>query len=163
MKNKILLVLLSISVITTITYTSISSSITTKNLKEASRNVVRNGIIYNDDNSYTEIFKTIVKLTTLSENEVENALKLDYVDEIVTDIVNSIYEYNITGNDNVKYTKERIIKIVEDNTERIANDINYNLSEKEKKDVFKYTRENTDYILNTIYNTNIGNWRPNND
>lgn len=163
MKSKLLLILLSISIITTIIYTSISSSITTSNLKEASRSIVKSGLIYNDDNSYTEIFKTIVKLTTLSENDVENALKLDYVDEIVTDIVNSIYEYNITGNDNVKYTKERIIKIVEDNTERIANDINYNLTEKEKRDVFKYTRENTDYILNTIYNTNIGNWRPNND
>ncbi len=163
MKNKLLLILLSISVSLTITYCAISTSINTKSLKEASRNFVRSGIIYNDDDTYTEIFKTIVKLTKLNEEDILKALKLDYVDEIVTDIVNSIYEYNITGNDNVKYTKEEIIKLVEDNLERIAIDINYNLTEKEKEDVFKYTRENTDYILNTIYNTNIGNWSPNND
>ena len=163
MKNKLLLILLSISISLTITYSAISTSINTKSLKEASRNFVRSGIIYNDDDTYTEIFKTIVKLTKLNEEDILKALKLDYVNEIVTDIVNSIYEYNITGNDNVKYTKEKIIKLVEDNLERIAIDINYNLTEKEKKDVFKYTKENTDYILNTIYSTNIGNWRPNND
>ena len=160
MKNKLLLIFLSISISLTITYSAISTSINTKSLKEASRNFVRSGIIYD---TYTEIFKTIVKLTKLNEEDILKALKLDYVNEIVTDIVNSIYEYNITGNDNVKYTKEKIIKLVEDNLERIAIDINYNLTEKEKKDVFKYTKENTDYILNTIYSTNIGNWRPNND
>ncbi len=163
MKNKLLLIFLSISISLTITYSAISTSINTKSLKEASRNFVRNGIIYNDDDTYTEIFKTIVKLTKLNEEDILKALKLDYVNEIVTDIVNSIYEYNITGNDNVKYSKEKIIKLVEDNLERIAIDINYNLTEKEKEDVFKYTKENTDYILNTIYSTNIGNWRPNND
>lgn len=163
MKNKLLLILLSISVSSTITYSAISTSINTKSLKEASRNFVRSGIIYNDDDTYTEIFKTIVKLTKLNEEDILKALKLDYVNEIVTDIVNSIYEYNITGNDNVKYSKEEIIKLVEDNLERISIDINYNLTEKEKEDVFKYTKENTDYILNTIYSTNIGNWRPNND
>ena len=163
MKNKLLLIFLSISISLTITYSAISTSINTKSLKEASRNFVRSGIIYNDNDTYTEIFKTIVKLTKLNEEDILKALKLDYVNEIVTDIVNSIYEYNITGNDNVKYTKEKIIKLVEDNLERIAIDIKYNLTEKEKEDVFKYTKENTDYILNTIYSTNIGNWRPNND
>ena len=163
MKNKLLLIFLSISISLTITYSAISTSINTKSLKEASRNFVRSGIIYNDNDTYTEIFKTIVKLTKLNEEDILKALKLDYVNEIVTDIVNSIYEYNITGNDNVKYTKEKIIKLVEDNLEKIAIDINYNLTEKEKEDVFKYTKENTDYILNTIYSTNIGNWRPNND
>lgn len=163
MKNKLLLILLSISISLTITYSAISTSINTKSLKEASRNFVKSGIIYNDDDTYTEIFKTIVKLTKLNEEDILKALKLDYVNEIVTDIVNSIYEYNITGNDNVKYSKEKIIKLVEDNLERISIDINYNLTEKEKEDVFKYTKENTDYILNTIYSTNIGNWRPNND
>ena len=164
MKNKLLLILLSTSVSLTITYSAISTSINTKNLKETSRNFVKNGIIYNDNNTtYTEIFKTIVKLTKLKEEDILKALILDYVDEIVTDIVNSIYEYNITGNDNVKYTKEKIIKLVEDNLEKIAIDINYNLTEKEKEDIFKYIKENTDYILNTIYSTNIGNWTPNND
>ena len=163
MKNKILLLLLTISIITTVIYTSISTSITTKSIKEASHNIVKSGIIYNEDNSYTEIFKTIVKLTKLDEKDIIKALQLDYVDKIITNIINSIYEYNITGNNNVKYKKEDIIKLVEDNLEKIANDINYNLKEEDKDNIIKYTKENIDYILNTIYNTNIGNWRPNND
>jgi len=163
MKNKILLILLSISLITTIIYTSISSSITSENLKVISNKVVREGIIYNEDNSYTEIFKTIVKLTKLNEEDVKKALKLDYVDEIVTDIVNSIYEYNITGNNDVKYTKERIINIVIENLDKVASDINYNLTEKDREDIINYTKNNTNYIIDTIYKTNIGSWRPNND
>ena len=122
MKNKILLILLSISIIITITYTSISSSITNESLKEISNNIVKKGIIYNDDNTYTEIFKTIVKLTNLNEEDIKRALNLDYVNEIVIDIVNSIYEYNITGNSEVKYTKERIINIVKENLNKVAKD-----------------------------------------
>ncbi|MBQ6494374.1 MAG: hypothetical protein IJI49_00040 [Bacilli bacterium] len=163
MKNKILLILLSISLIATIIYTSISSSITSENLKVISNKVVREGIIYNEDNSYTEIFKTIVKLTKLNEEDVKKALKLDYVDEIVTDIVNSIYEYNITGNNDVKYTKERIINIVIENLDKVASDINYNLTEKDREDIINYTKNNTNYIIDTIYKTNIGSWRPKND
>lgn len=163
MKNKILLILLSISIIITITYTSISSSITNESLKEISNNIVKKGIIYNDDNTYTEIFKTIVKLTNLNEEDIKRALNLDYVNEIVIDIVNSIYEYNITGNSEVKYTKERIINIVKENLNKVAKDINYNLTEKEEKDIIKYTKDNINYIIDTIYNTNIGSWSPNND
>ena len=163
MKNKILLILLSISIIITITYTSISSSITNESLKEISNNIVKKGIIYNDDNTYTEIFKTIVKLTNLNEEDIKRALNLDYVNEIVIDIVNSIYEYNITGNSEVKYTKERIINIVKENVNKVAKDINYNLTEKEEKDIIKYTKDNINYIIDTIYNTNIGSWSPNND
>ena len=163
MKNKILLILLSISIIITITYTSISSSITNESLKEISNNIVKKGIIYNDDNTCTEIFKTIVKLTNLNEEDIKRALNLDYVNEIVTDIVNSIYEYNITGNSEVKYTKERIINIVKENLNKVAKDINYNLTEKEEKDIIKYTKDNINYIIDTIYNTNIGSWSPNND
>ena len=163
MKNKLLLILLSISIIITITYTSISSSITNESLKEISNNIVKKGIIYNDDNTYTEIFKTIVKLTNLNEEDIKRALNLDYVNEIVTDIVNSIYEYNITGNSEVKYTKERIINIVKENLNKVAKDINYNLTEKEEKDIIKYNKDNINYIIDTIYNTNIGSWSPNND
>ena len=163
MKNKLLSILLSISIIITIIYSSISTSINTKSLKETSRNFVKNGIIYNNDNTYTEIFNTIVKLTTLNEEYIINALKLDYVNDIITDIVNSIYEYNITGNENVKYTKEKIIQLIEESLEKIAKDINYNLNNNDKENILKYTKENIDYIINTIYNTNIGNWRPTNN
>lgn len=160
-KNKTLLTIFTILLTTTILYTSINESISKKQIKTASKNFVKTGLIYNEDNSYTEIFKTIVKLTGLSEEEVKKGLELDYVNEIITDLVNSIYEYNLTGNENVKYSSERIIKIVEDNIDKVTTDINYPLSEKDKKEAINYTKNNTDYIIQTIYTTNIGDWSPN--
>lgn len=162
-KDKILKTIFIIMLIITIIYTSISNSITPKSLKTASKSLVKSGLIYNDDNTYTEIFKTIVKLTTLSEEDVLKMLKLDYVDTIVTDIVDSIYEYNLTSNESVKYTKEKIIQIVEDNIDNVVKDINYPLSEQNRTEAINYTKNNTDYILDTIYTTDIGNWKKGNN
>ena len=160
-KNIILTILLSISLLTTILYTSISNNITRKSIKTASSAVVASGLIYNDDNTYTDIFKTIVKLTDLSEEQVLKMMKLDYVEKILTDIVNSVYEYNLTQDESVKYSKEQIIKITEDNISNVTNDIDYPLSENDLNEAIKYTKNNTDYILETIYQTNIGNWKGN--
>lgn len=160
-KNIILTILLSISLLTTILYTSISNNITRKSIKTASSAVVASGLIYNDDNTYTDIFKTIVKLTGLSEEQVLKMMKLDYVEKILTDIVNSVYEYNLTQDESVKYSKEQIIKITEDNITNVTNDIDYPLSENDLNEAIKYTKNNTDYILETIYQTNIGNWKGN--
>lgn len=162
-KNTILKIIFILLLIITITYTSISNSITPKSLKTASKSLVKSGLIYNDDNTYTEIFKTIVKLTTLSEEDVLKMLELDYVDTIVTDIVDSIYEYNLTNDESVKYTKEEIIQIVEDNIDNVVKDINYPLSEQDRTEVINYTKNNTDYILDTIYTTDIGNWKKDNN
>lgn len=162
-KNTILKTIFILLLIITITYTSISNSITPKSLKTASKSLVKSGLIYNDDNTYTEIFKTIVKLTTLSEEDVLKMLKLDYVDTIVTDIVDSIYEYNLTNDKSVKYTKEEIIQIVEDNIDNVVKDINYPLSAQNRTEVINYTKNNTDYIIDTIYTTDIGNWKKDNN
>ncbi len=105
-KNNLLTTICIILLITTIIYTSISNSITPKSLKTASKNLVQAGLIYNDDNTYTDIFNTILKLTPLTEQQVLDMMNLDYIEEILTDIVNSIYDYNLTGDETLKYTKE---------------------------------------------------------
>lgn len=162
LKNNIITTIFIVLLTTTILYTSISSSITTTSLKTASKNLVKSGLIYNDDKSYTDIFNTILKLTPLTEQQTLDMMNLDYVEEILTDIIDSIYEYNLTGNPSVKYTKEQIIKLTEDYIVRITTDINYPLSENDKIKAINYTKENTDYIINTIYQTNIGNWKSDN-
>lgn len=164
MKNKItklLEILFTTTLIITIIYASISNSLTEKNLKTASKNIVKTGLIYNDDKSYTEIFKTILKLTTLSEEDVLKMIELDYVEEELTNIVDSIYEYKITGDESVKYTNNQIIELVENNIEKVTKDINYNLSEKDKNEAINYTKNNINYISNTIYATDIGDWKKN--
>lgn len=162
-KNNLLTTICIILLITTIIYTSISNSITPKSLKTASKNLVQTGLIYNDDNTYTDIFNTILKLTPLTEQQVLDMMNLDYVEEILTDIVNSIYDYNLTGDETVKYTKEEIIKLVEDNIVKVTTDINYPLSNQDKIEAINYTKENTDYIIDTIYQTNIGDWKNDNN
>ena len=162
-KNNLLTTICIILLITTIIYTSISNSITTKSLKTTSKNLVQTGLIYNDDNTYTDIFNTILKLTSLTEQQVLDMMNLDYIEEILTDIVNSIYDYNLTGDETLKYTKEEIIKLVEDNIVKVTTDINYPLSNQDKIEAINYTKENTDYIIDTIYQTNIGDWKNDNN
>ena len=162
-KNNLLTTICIILLITTIIYTSISNSITTKSLKTTSKNLVQTGLIYNDDNTYTDIFNTILKLTPLTEQQALDMMNLDYVEEILTDIVNSIYDYNLTGDETVKYTKEEIIKLVENNIVKVTTDINYPLSNQDKIETINYTKENTDYIIDTIYQTNIGDWKNDNN
>ena len=162
-KNNLLTTICIILLITTIIYTSISNSITTKSLKTTSKNLVQTGLIYNDDNTYTDIFNTILKLTPLTEQQALDMMNLDYVEEILTDIVNSIYDYNLTGDETVKYTKEEIIKLVENNIVKVTTDINYPLSNQDKIEAINYTKENTDYIIDTIYQTNIGDWKNDNN
>lgn len=162
-KNNLLTTICIILLITTIIYTSISISITTKSLKTTSKKLVQTGLIYNDDNTYTDIFNTILKLTPLTEQQALDMMNLDYVEEILTDIVNSIYDYNLTGDETVKYTKEEIIKLVEDNIVKVTTDINYPLSNQDKIEAINYTKENTDYIIDTIYQTNIGDWKNDNN
>ena len=162
-KSNLLTTICIILLITTIIYTSISNSITTKSLKTTSKNLVQTGLIYNDDNTYTDIFNTILKLTPLTEQQALDMMNLDYVEEILTDIVNSIYDYNLTGDETVKYTKEEIIKLIEDNIVKVTTDINYPLSNQDKIEAINYTKENTDYIIDTIYQTNIGDWKNDNN
>lgn len=162
-KNNLLTTICIILLITTIIYTSISNSITPKSLKTTSKNLVQTGLIYNDDNTYTDIFNTILKLTPLTEQQTLDMMNLDYIEEILTDIVNSIYDYNLTGDETLKYTKEEIIKLVEDNIVKVTTDINYPLSNQDKIEAINYTKENTDYIIDTIYQTNIGDWKNDNN
>ena len=162
-KNNLSTTICIILLITTIIYTSISNSITPKSLKTTSKNLVQTGLIYNDDNTYTDIFNTILKLTPLTEQQTLDMMNLDYIEEILTDIVNSIYDYNLTGDETLKYTKEEIIKLVEDNIVKVTTDINYPLSNQDKIEAINYTKENTDYIIDTIYQTNIGDWKNDNN
>ena len=154
--SKILNTTFIILLTTTILYTSISNSISKKTIQLTSNNLVKKELIYNEDKSYTDIFKTILKLTTLNEEYVIRLIKLDYVEKELTNIVDSIYEYNLTQDDSIKYTKNKIINLVKDNITKVTTDINYPITNKEKEEAIKYTEENIDYILNTIYQTNIG-------
>lgn len=142
-----------------ITYTSISTSITEKSIRENIKNNLLTGLIYDDNGNKTEIFNTIVRLTTLDEETVIKLMENETADNIITDIVNSIYDYNLTGDESVKYTHEKIISTVEDNMDQVLSEIEYDITPKEREEVIDYTKNNTDYILDTIYSTDIGDYQ----
>lgn len=151
-------VTLVVAIIFTIIYTSISNSITETKIKESIKNNLLTGLIYDDNGNKTEIFNTIVRLTTLDEDTVIRLMENETADEIITDIVDSIYDYNLTGDESVKYTDTKIIQIVEDNIDKVLSEIEYPITAQEREETLNYTRNNTDYILDTIYSTDIGDY-----
>ena len=162
MKNIILSILsflLGLTLITHITYTSIANSLTTNKIKESIKDNLLKGFIYDDNGNKTEIFKTILMLTTLDEETIIKLMENETADEIITDVVNSIYDYNLTGDASYKYTKQQVIDIVEDNMDKILIEIDYKITASDRQEVLDYTYNNTDYIINTIYSTDIGDYK----
>lgn len=154
----ILSVLLSITIIGEIIYSSLANSITESEIKESIKTNLLTGLIYDDNGDKTEIFNTILRLTKLDEKTVIKFMENPTADEIITDIVNSIYDFNLTGDATYKYTKSEIITLVEDNMDKILMEIDYPITAKERQEVLDYTYNNTQYIIDTIYQTDIGDY-----
>ena len=142
-------------------YMSIALSIDSTSIKQYISDNLLSGFIYDDDGNRTEIFETILRLTTLDEDTVIKLMENDTVDKHLTDIVNSIYDYNLTGDSSYKYSGNRIYSIVEDNIDQVLLDIDYNLSASDRRELFKYMDNNMDYIIDTIYSTDIGGYTKN--
>ena len=161
MKKKltpIISIFLVTTVIAEIIYTSLANSITENKIKESIKKNLLTGFIYDDNGNKTEIFNTILRLTKLDEETIIRFMENETADKIITDIVNSIYDYNLTGDESYKYTESEIIKIVEDNMDKILSEINYPITAEERAEVLDYTYNNTNYIIETIYSTNIGDY-----
>lgn len=161
MKNfviKLLGIMLGIAIIGECSFIAISNSISDGVVRESIKNQLLTGFIYEDDGSKTEIFNTIVRLTRLDEETVIKLMENDTANRIITDVVDSIYDYNLTGDTSYKYTSDRIISIVEDNIDKVLREIDYNISISDRNEVIQYTRNNTDYIIDVIYSTDIGGY-----
>ena len=157
--NICLCILLSVSIMGTIFYSSLSHSITEGKIKESIKNNLLTGFIYDDNGNKTEIFNTILRLTPLDEETVIKLMENETANDILTDIVNSIYDYNLTGDSSYKYTSDQIIRLVESNMDKVLEEIDYPLSEKNREETLDYVRTHTDYIIDTIYQTDIGDYR----
>ena len=151
-------IILVVSIVALVTYTSIADSITETKIKESIKENLLTGFIYDDNGNKTEIFNTILRLTKLDEETVIKFMENETADKIITDVVNSIYDYNLTGDPSYKYTNNKIISLVEDNMDKILSEINYTITKEERQEVLDYTYNNTTYIINTIYSTNIGDY-----
>ena len=152
----LLCLLLSITIILEISYTSIAKSISRKEIKENIKANLLTGLMYDEKGNKTEIFNTILRLTDLDEETVKKLMDNETANNIITDIVNSIYDYNLTGDETLKYSKNKIISIVENNIDKVLREINYSITPKERQEVIDYTKNHTDYIIDTIYKTDIG-------
>lgn len=139
-------------------YFSFASSIKEDVVRESIKKELLTGFIYEDDGRKTEIFNTIVRLTHLSEEDVIKLMENETANDIITDFVDSIYDYNLTGDVSYKYTKDKLIKIVEENFDKVLSDISYDYSASDRVEAINYVRDNSDYILDTIYATDIGGY-----
>lgn len=160
--KKIVIALLSciitIAIILEISYSAIANSITAQEIKTSIKQNLLTGLIYDKKGNKTEIFNTIVRLTKLDEQTVEKLMNNETADEIITDVVNSIYDYNLTGNESVKYTEAKVNEIVINNMDKILKEINYPLTSRERQEILEYTKKHATDILETIYSTDIGDY-----
>ena len=151
--------ILSLSIILEIGYVSLSNAITENRVKESVKQNLLTGFIYDKNGNKTEIFNTILRLTTLDEDTVVKIMNNETANDILTDIVNSIYDYHLTGDEQYKYTSKQIIDIVENNMDKVLSEIDYSISEEDRKSVMNYTKNHTDEIIDTIYKTDIGDYQ----
>ena len=86
----ILSLFLSLSIILEIGYVSLSNAITENKVKESIKKTLLTGFIYDKNGNKTEIFNTILRLTTLDEDTVVKIMNNETANNILTDIVNSI-------------------------------------------------------------------------
>ena len=151
--------LFAVVIVIEIAYAAIANSITDVKIRESIKDNLLTGLIYDAHGNRTEIFNTILRLTKLDEETVVKLMENETADNIITDIVDSIYDYNLTGDASVKYTGEEIINIVDDNMDKVLSEIDYHITASDREEVMEYTRNNTDYILDTIYSTDIGDYK----
>ena len=151
--------ILSLSIILEIGYVSLSNAITENKVKESVKQNLLTGFIYDKNGNKTEIFNTILRLTTLDEDTVVKIMNNETANDILTDIVNSIYDYHLTGDEQYKSTGKQIIDIVENNMDKVLSEIDYSISEEDRKSVMNYTKNHTDEIIDTIYKTDIGDYQ----
>ena len=156
---KVLGVVLGIAIVGESCFVSLANSISDNVVRESIKTQLLTGFIYEDDGRKTEIFNTIVRLTKLDEETVIKLMENETANEIITDVVDSIYDYNLTGDESYKYTKDRIISIVEDNIDKVLSEIDYKITLDEREEAIEYTKNNTDYILDIIYSTDIGDYK----
>lgn len=156
--RKLLYILLTFIVIVEISYSAIANSITEKEIKTSIKENLLTGLIYDKNGNKTEIFNTILELTELDEETVKKIMDNETANNIITDIVNSVYDYNLTGDENVKYTESKIIDIVENNMDKILEEIQYPITNNEREEALNYTKSHADYIVEKIYSTNIGDY-----
>lgn len=150
--------LLVVVIVLDVVYFSFANSIREDVIRESIKKELLTGFIYEDDGRKTEIFNTIVRLTHLSEEDVIKLMEHETANDIITDFVDSIYDYNLTGDVSYKYTREELIRIVDDNFDKVLSEIGYNYSASDKVEAINYVRDNSDYILDTIYATDIGGY-----
>ena len=88
--------ILGVLVIGECCFVAIANSISDNVVRESIKSQLLTGFIYEDDGRKTEIFNTIVRLTKLDEETVIKLMENDTANDIITDVIDSIYDYNLS-------------------------------------------------------------------
>jgi len=141
-------------------YLAVANGIDINSVRHNISSNLLSGFMYDDDGNKSDIFMTILELTKLDEETVIKLMDHKTVDMHLTDIVNSIYDYRLTGDDSYVYSGNYIISLVDGNIDKVMSDIEYDLSSKDRVYVMDYLNDNIDYVMDTIYSVDIGGYRP---
>jgi hypothetical protein len=140
-------------------YMAIGDGISVESIHSSTSSInLFSGLIYDDNGNKTDIFRAILELTTLDEDTVIRLMENERANEILTDVVNSIYDYNLTGDVSYKYSGEKIRELIYDNMDQILSEIDYHISSNDRQEVLDYVDSHIDYIVDTIYGIDIGGY-----
>lgn len=161
--KKIITIFISIITVLLISITSIYLAITKSLSEESINNNIKNNMFSSDtsengDNS--NLFKNIIEENIDKENPLSKIAESPTATDILSDVVESVYNYNLSGDDNYKYTEEEIVTIVENNIDEISKELDYELSDQEKEEILEYVKDNAKSLIDVIYDINIGEYRP---
>ena len=81
----LLCIILTLLIIIEISYTSIAKAISKQDIKQSIKTNFLTGLMYDNNGNKTEIFNTILELTTLDEETVKKLMENETADEIITD------------------------------------------------------------------------------
>lgn len=143
----------------TILYISITNSLSEKSINNNVKDNFVENIMYDDNGNNSELLDEIINNSGIDKDTLNKIMENDNIRGTINEIVGSIYNYNLTGNDDYKLSEDAIVNMIESNIDEIANISGEEINEEEREEILKYVRENSKDLVDSIYSINTGDYR----
>ena len=161
--RKFLVVVISIITVlvlsSTILYISITNSLSEKSINNNVKENLVKDFMYDDNGNNSELFNEIIDNSDIDRDTLNKIMENENINESISEIVSSVYNYNLTGNEDYKLSEEVIVSMIEDNIDELAGINNQEITEEEKEEILKYVKDNSKELVDSLYGLNIGDYR----
>lgn len=148
-------IILTLSIACDGIYLAITNSISEKTIKKNIKTNLLNSNNLEEINYKDEILKTLPQTSSVDEETINKLLESPTVEQNLTELANSVYNYNLTGDESAKYTENQIIDLVEKDLDKILAEIDYEATAEEKQQAIDYIKTNSETLIEKIYSIDI--------